>query len=255
MFQFERNSSATAYEEARGINVQLNPKKVNYILDPSFEFEPAESSPWTFDNGTASTTSLISGGVYDGPVGARSGLKKAVFVSESSGECTISTETTGQIGGRFYTFSIYAKSDEDVTATITLLDSDERSTEKEVAITSDWQRFYVTHYFLDEGPSVGPAIEAIITGTFAGATIELDCAQLEESYYPTDYFDGSLTNVGGAWFNGVAANYAQSAMYPGINTKLTRLTNEIEKYLPLNTPYRVNYTRNSGAMTPPKGIS
>jgi hypothetical protein len=255
MFQFEQNSSFTTFQEARGISVILNPKKVNYILDPSFEFEPVESSPWTFDNGTVSTTSLISGGGYDGPVGARSGLKKAVFVSDSSGECVISTQTSAQTGGRFYAFSIYAKSDEDVTATISLLDSDERSTEKEITITSDWQRFYVTHYFLNEGPSLGPAIEVIITGTFAGATIELDCAQLEESYYPTDYFDGSLTNVGGAWFNGVAANYAQSVMYPGINTKLTRLANEIEKYLPINTPYRVEYTKNSGAMNPPRGIS
>lgn len=251
MVQFEQSSSSSSYEEARGVNVVLSPKKANYILDPSFE---GDLSSWTFDNGTVEATSLITGGVYTGPVGARSGLKKAVFVSENSGECVISTEATGLLGGRFYTFSVYAKSDEPVTATISVLDSDSRSTEQEVEITSNWQRFYVTHYFLEESVSATTSIEAIITGTFEGGTIELDCAQLEESYYPTDYFDGNLTNSGGAWVG--AANESQSVIYSGIATKLTRLTNEIEKYLPLNTPYRVDYTRNdSSVLTPPRGIS
>jgi hypothetical protein len=252
MVQFEQNAFAYLYEEARGVDIFLEAKKTNYILDPSFE---GDLSSWTVENGTLEATSSITGGSYTGPVGARSGLKKAVFVSENSGECVISTQTNeGQWlpNGRFYTFSFYAKSDEPVSATVKVLDSDERSTEQEVEITSDWQRFYVTHYFLGNDIS-DTSIEVSITGTFEGATLEFDCAQLEYSYYPTDYFDGSLTHSGGAWSG--AANSSYSVMYPGINTKLTRLTNEIEKYLPINTPYRVRYTRNEGGMNPPKGIS
>jgi hypothetical protein len=250
MFQFEESDEVTPFFEARGVDVTLNPKKTNHIADPSFE---GDLSVWTFDNGTATAVSLISGGVYDGPRGARSSLKKLIFESEATGDCTISTTVGYPLPwDRFYTFSFYAKADEDVTATITLLDSNEEETSKEIALTDAWQRFFVTHYY--KKPTYFSQLTATILGTdWAGATIELDCTQLEESYYPTDFFDGNLTNSGGAWVGTV--NESRSVYYPGINTKLTRLANEIEKYMPINTPYRVLYTRNEGGMNPPKGVS
>lgn len=251
MFQFEESDTVTSFFEARGIDVTLNPKKTNYIADPSFE---GDLSVWDFSNGTATAEALVSGGVYDGPMGARSSLKKLVFVSAATGNCTISTEVTAPLPfDRFYSFSFYAKADEDVTATITLLDSNGDDTSKAIALTDTWQRFFVTHYY--KKPTLSSGITATILGTdWDGATIEIDCTQLEESYYPTDFFDGALTNSGGAWLG--TANESRSVYYPGISTKLTRLSNEIEKYLPINTPYRVLYTRNdSSVLTPPKGIS
>lgn len=259
MFQFEKNSSATAYEEARGINVQLNPKKVNYILDPSFE---GDLSTWTIQGAASSAVSIISGGVYNGPVGARSSLKKLKVDTNSTG---FSVQTVldpldpvagmaTALGERFYTLSFYAKSSVNYNAHVSLQTGDDTPIQKNIQLTTAWQRFYVTSYATDSGAI---ALWSTIWGSGpSGKSVEIDCVQLEESYYPTDYFDGNLTTSGGAWFGGSTnANQAYSVMYPGINTKLTRLINEIEKYLPINTPYRVSYTRNEGAMTPPKGIS
>lgn len=251
MFQFEAAEAATDFYEARGVDITLNPKKTNYLKDPSFE---GDLTNWTFDNGTTEAVSLISGGVYDGPIGARAGLKKLIFESESTGDCTISTSVGSPLPwDRFYTFSFYAKADEAVTATVTLSDSNEDETSKDIALTTSWKRFFVTHYY--KRPTVSSGITATILGTgWEGAIIQMDAAQLEESYYPTDYFDGALTNSGGAWVG--TANDSRSVYFPGISTKLTRLANEIEKYLPINTPYRVLYTRNdSSVLTPPKGIS
>jgi hypothetical protein len=256
MVQFERNSSVTAYEEARGVTVQLNPKKVNYILDPSFE---GDLATWTIQGASSSAVSIISGGVYDGPVGARSSLKKLRVATNSTG---FSVQTVldpldpiagmaTALGERFYTLSFYAKSSVNYNAHVSLQTGDDTPIQKNIQLTTAWQRFYVTSYATDSGEI---ALWSTIWGSGpSGKTVEIDCVQLEESYYPTDYFDGNLTSSGGAW-NGTA-NASSSVMYPGINTKLTRLINEIEKYLPINTPYRVNYTRNAGAMTPPKGIS
>jgi hypothetical protein len=256
MFKFEQVDEALGqtfdFEEARGVKVFLLPKKTNYIEDPSFE---GDLSSWTFDNGTETAVNITVGGVYDGPIGARSGAKKLNFVSEATGDCTISTEIGAPLPfDRFYTFSFYAKADEDVTATITLLDSNEEETSKEIALTDAWQRFFVTHYY--KKPTYFSQLTATILGTdWAGATIEIDCAQLEESYYPTDYFDGSLTLSGGAWME-PSPNASRSCFYPARNTRLTRLANEIEKYLPINTPYQVQMFQNDGDnLVTPRGIS
>lgn len=258
MVQFEANSSATSYEEARGINVQLNPKKVNYILDPSFE---GDLSTWTINAASYSAVALTSGGVYDGPMGARSSLKKLSLTTSSSGFSVASVldpldPVSGMktaLGGKFYTLSFYAKASTNYNIHVSLQTGTNTPVQENITLTTEWKRFYVTAYASEAGEI---ALWSTIWGSGpSGKTVQIDCVQLEESYYPTDYFDGNLIASGGAWGVESAANASYSVMYPGINTKLTRLTNEIEKYLPLDTAYRVSYVHNDGAMTPPQGIS
>lgn len=260
MVSFKENTYDTSFYEARGVHIKLNPKKTNYLMDPSFE---GDLSSWTIHAASYSAVSLVSGGVYDGPMGARAGLKKLRAVTNSSGFSVITVldpidpypGMTPAMGEKFYTFSFYAKASADYGVNIAV-QTNSQITQKHVTFTPEWQRFYVTTYAADAGELT---LWANIVGAHtSGVTVEIDSAQLEASYYPTDYFDGSLTLSGGAWNLGTLgadAHAAASFYYPGINTKMTRLANEIEKYLPINTPYFVEYIHNDGGITPPKGIS
>lgn len=263
MVSFTNSSSVLAYEEPRGVDVFLSPKKTNYLLDPSFD---GDLSSWDITADSSSAENLLVGGVYDGPMGARSGLKKLVVSSLSSGTTSVSSTldilpTAGVAGtaarGSFYTFSIYAKADAEVSAILAISDAyADESTAKSVQLTTDWSRFFVTHFIPEDATATASTFDVVLSGNFAGAEIQLDCAQLEASYYPTDYFDGSLTLTGGAWLGGLTyANNSPSFYYPSVNTKLTRLANEIEKFIPLNTAYTVSMYQNDGSMVPPKGIS
>ena len=74
----------------------------------------------------------------------------------------------------------------------------------------------------------------------SGVTIQLDQAQLEDGYAATNYFDGSIPNIGAGWTSGNAnANNSTSYLYPNRVTKLLRLNTEISNYLPINRPYFV----------------
>lgn len=241
MIQFEQGTTATNFQEARGVYVTLNAPKVNYILDPSFE---GDLSTWSIFGATNSAEDITVGGVYDGPMNARAGLKKLVAVGNSS-KTTVSTQVTDIASGNFYTFSFFAKASAAVNADIQI-----GSDVKTVSLTTDWKRYYFTTFLKTVNP-VGTTVS--VSGNWNGKTIELDCMQFESSYYPTDYFDGAMILAGAAWEG--APNESVSHFYPARDNKITRLTNQIERYLPLNTPYHFTMVRGVGSMVPPKGFA
>jgi hypothetical protein len=253
--QFEKAGSATAFKEARGVTIFLNPKKTNYLSDPSFE---GDLSSWTFDATSQSAVTLVSGGIYNGPIGARAGLKKLRLVSKSVGNSSILQTVAGLPRGKFYTLSLYAKSSATVSGNLSLSDLDATSTSVSnlaVTLTTEWKRFEITHFEPVVGSDATNSLRAKLDGNFAGATLEIDCVQLEPSYYATDYFDGSLTDAGAAWSGTANAASSVSYLYPNLNAKLVRLSQELPEFLPLNTPYEVDLYQNSGGMVPPSGIS
>jgi hypothetical protein len=69
-----------------------------------------------------------------------------------------------------------------------------------------------------------------------------DAAQFEDSSVPTDYFDGALTDDGNVWSNSDAAS--ASGKYPARETRLGRVREEIEDYLPYDTPYFIDLFNN-----------
>lgn len=235
------------YQEARGVEVFLNAPKTNLILDPSFS---NSAHGYTFTgNASHSIVAVSSGGVYDGPIGARPSLWK-LAVSMANTKTFGFTTSNSAVNGKFYSFSLYAKASAPLPATISLGLTDSAT----ITIGTEWERYSFTSFIEGDGSAV------TLTPTFAthntsGSTITLniDCVQLEAEYYPTDYFDGSLTLSGGAWEGTAGASV--SHMYPARSNKLTRLANEIENFLPINTPYRVDMVMNDGAILPPKGIS
>lgn len=250
MFQVAKvvGGNVPAYEEARGVNVFLNPSKTNYILDPSFE---NEGYGYTF-TGTADydIVTVTSGGIYDGPIGARPSLWK--LQSELATTETFGFTTSNSVpSGKFYSFSFYAKADSEITGTIGTSVTDFTS----VTIGTGWNRYSYTTYLEGNGSNVTLTPTVSLTNDEEDTIIvEFDCVQLEAAYSPTDYFDGSLTLAGGAWGGEIAESV--SYFYPAPTSKLLRLTEELEDYLPFNTPYKVDMYMNDGIpVLPPKGIS
>ena len=242
------NTSVPPYEEARGVNVFLNPSKTNYILDPSFE---NDGYGYTF-TGTSDHTivAVTSGGVYDGPIGARPSLWKLQAELETTETFEFNTSNAVP-SGKFYSFSFYAKADSEITGTIGTSVTDFTS----VTIGTGWNRYSYTTYLEGNGSNVTLTPTVSLTNDEEDTIIvEFDCVQLEAAYSPTDYFDGSLTLAGGAWGGEIAESV--SYFYPAPTSKLLRLTEELEDYLPFNTPYKVDMYMNDGIpVLPPKGIS
>lgn len=249
MVQFSA-SSATDYEEARAINIFLNPSKTNHVVNPSFEYNDTGSAltGWTKDVSSFSRVALGFGSAYDGPEG-RVGLKKLRIVGKSTSTTFLSTQMpTANVPEQFYTFSIYGKlvsstASDIKTVALTLSRGTDNVASKNITLTTSWQRFEVTLYSDLSTFSTSP-LTAAFTGNLNGATVEFDGAQCEMSRNASDYFDGSLVFSGGAW-DGTPMN-SISHIYPNLANRSLRLSQEIKGFLPLNTPYRVSWYSNSG---------
>lgn len=94
------DSSVSDYFEARAIDIQLLPKKTNYLLNPSFE--SGSSAPWNID---ATADSLVSTTLDL----VTSGDDMLQIQANPSSTTTIDAETNVVPQGSFYSFSIYGR--------------------------------------------------------------------------------------------------------------------------------------------------
>jgi hypothetical protein len=118
--------------------------------------------------------------------------------------------------------------------------SDSETATSTLDLTTDWVRYYVSLY-VPEGlsPTNKITMNASITGTLAtGVTVTLDNAQVEESYQPTEYFDGSMpADFGVVW--GGTAHASKSFYYLAKNIKVPRAIRTLSDWIPKNTPWRL----------------
>lgn len=114
-----------------------------------------------------------------------------------------------------------------------------------------WSRFSVTIY-TPYGYSVNP-VTLTPTVSYSGGAVSLwDAAQLEPTFAPTDYFDGSYVDAG--WGLGLSnANNSDSFMYQNFTAKIPRLADEVASFLPSGTPYTV--LRSDGVATTISGAA
>lgn len=245
------------YEEPRGVNILVNPTKVNYIKNPNFQ---VSTDYWETNPGTDDVLSIATEGT-DGVV-SRSGpsvLKGTVGGATSSDfsfkyfdfDALDSDENAkGRIAvspGEYYSASIYVKDgntgapailsmsfyEDDFTDTpIESVDSEEF-----IIDTTNWTRAQLS-------------VKAPLNATFAQISVTMvgastadryaffDAAQFEKAYLPTDYFDGYLRDDGGEWMGGASQSF--SANYPAKSTRLLRIENEIQQYLGFDTPFYVS---------------
>ena len=253
MLQVETNadlatqSSYSNYEEARGVVVRLEPTKVNYIYNPSFD-NTTHTDPtdwvWTGINAFDESLSTTAPGIFDG-----SHMLELETIDGTN--FTLTTRTDPIISGNsYYTFSVYAKTDASTEAVSfklgaygeagTLLLNDDGSTAETIytptgGVTSTWTRYSVRVFVPTNDEAV--YLKVTILGEGSGNFLYFDASLLEKGYLATDYFDGNYNQRGAYWLGTV--NDSMSVMYRNKTTRLDRFVHEIKDYLPLNTSYVV----------------
>ena len=234
---------ADKFYEARAVDVFLNGAKTNYLKNPSFN--SSGLSNWTVvavDNDPVLATSV--------------GLTGTGYVLEVDttplGPTSISSTTNRIPSGKFYTASFYGRTQtagqtETLALAISIVDATNfptttvlSTTTVPVVLTSTWQRFSVRVFANPFPDSTILVANMTIAGATTGNTIYLYRPQLEASYNPTDYFDGSLPSAYGAVWEGTA-HASASHLYPNLPQKTTRLAQELKKYIATNQPYLIRW--------------
>ena len=294
-------SSVSDYDEARSVEVFLEPSKTNYLANPTFE--SGNTSEWTVDADSSTYETVDSRDVL-------------TIVANAGAESSIAASTPAVVTGKYYTFSIYAQmvgltvtvatvtsnvatltmsgspawsigdtiSVNDVSTSldgeqvITAISGNQVSfavdapdqtvslsgsprvcrpetmnlkvdaydtvasavtdtrTSEGFLFTDTWARYSVTLFVsLSDNAT---RLDVSVVGNTAGCSMRFDDAQVEESYLPTDYFDGSFPLAYGAVWEGTAHD-SSSHIYPNKAGKLIRLKENLKDYLPLNTAYRI----------------
>lgn len=225
-----QEGTTSTYSEARAINILLDPPKINYIKNPSFETAVTGGTftSWTQTGATITRTSVI-------PPKLSSGQYSALIEGTNWSFNSNQIET---IKGQYWTGSIYMKST--VATKLSLIRRDEfedilHTKEVDIPASSTWKRVSVTD--LVDCECISATIELAISG--AGGQTYVDSAQLEPTYRMTEYQDGSQPfEMGGSW-EGTAHN-SYTVVYPGKPTKLVRLVATIDDWIPKNLWWRIS---------------
>jgi hypothetical protein len=231
-------AGATAsYDEARAVDVLLNPNKTNLIKNPSFEVNATDS--WTLA-GTATVST-----VTDVPSIVYSGNKSAKIVA--TGPWTFTSTRIPILPGKYYTGSGYVKTSSDILLTFIGRDADGNVIDNDPypqGTFADWTRIYGTD--LTDATATTDTYEIVFSGNTG--TFYIDCVQFENTFRfnptttphfaPTDYLDGSLPSATGYVWSGTAHN-STSLMYVNKDLKILALAKTITDWIPENVFWRV----------------
>jgi hypothetical protein len=225
-----QEGNTVAYEEARALNIFLNPKKTNYIKNPSFE---VNSNTWALTNASFTQNSDVPSYGYSGSYSG-----KFVVVNPWS---IVTDYQIPVISGKYYTLSasLKATSSLPVNIKIDFFNDDNEIIEtamSEVTLTTDFSIAKITG--LTDSQSGVTYAKVSVYGTHSG-TIYLDLIQFEQSQTPSDYFDGSLPSDFGVVWEGTA-NASFSHLYPSKPQKVPRLAKTLVDWVPQNAFWRLS---------------
>jgi phage tail-like protein len=247
MIQFadSSDSRSAVYYPANGTLVYLAPSKINYLENPSFASNGDEDSDWVVVGGTTdySLTTTVPG-VLDG--------SHMLHVTTSgSTPFSMTCHTDVVKSGAYYTFSVYAKTgsgtaelsfsitarDSSTNVIVNLNGADVTTTVTPIPnVNSTWSRYQVSVFVPPYNGSL--YLNGVVSNSTAQTgALYFDAAQIEQGYAATDYFDGDYVNRGAAWVS--TPNDSESIAYPQKTFRLNLLKNNINDFLPINTPYIV----------------
>ena len=229
--------AVASYDEARAVDILLNPNKSNLIYNPSFENNATDN--WTL-TGTA-TLSTVS----DVPALVYSGSKSAKIVA--TGPWTFTSNKSTILPGKYYTGSAYVKSSSNILMTFigrdiggNIIDNDPYPQ----GTFANWTRIYGTD--LTDAEATTDTYEIVFSG--GAGTFYIDAVQFESTFrfnptttphfFPTDYIDGSLPSSTGVVWSGTANN-SPSYLYVNKDLKILTLAKTITDWLPENVFWRV----------------
>jgi hypothetical protein len=220
--------SSVTYDEARAITLLLNPKKENYIKNPSFEID---ASTWTVTGATFTRDT-------DVPTDGYSGTYSGKFVA--AGAWSIKTVDKIPVDpGSYITASMYSKSANmsSMNMALNVYDSSDTllfSFTDTHSITPTWMRNSISGLI----PSNSTASYAELKFSGTAGTLYLDMIQAEDTYEATDYFDGSMPAEFGAVWAGTA-NASSTLLYPSKLIKIPRLARTLNDWVPMNAWWRI----------------
>jgi hypothetical protein len=232
-------ATATNYDEARGLDIFLEPRKVNILANPSFE---TNTTYWTTNSSATRDNTTVPPGL-PGTFSLRLSGQTAFSLATNANK----NPTTYKLKqGGFYTASIYMKASANSTLTMTLVADDDDSTNvvnaaSTLALTSTWKRYTVSLYIPEDLSGTGNiTLSLTISGTLSSSSVNVyaDAAQVEVGFNATDYFDGSLPEKSGVFWSGTAhASY--SYFYQSRTIKMARLLDSLSQWVPMGTLWRV----------------
>jgi hypothetical protein len=232
-------ATATNYDEARGLDIFLEPRKVNILANPSFE---TNTTYWTTNSSATRDNTTVPPGIFGTYSLRLTGQTNFSLSTEANQNPTTYKLTQGN----FYSASIYMKASTNSTLTMTLSASDDDSSnvvnaETTMALTSDWKRYAVSLYIPEDLSETGNITLALtIAGTLSSSSINVfaDAAQVELGFNATDYFDGSLPEGSGVFWSGTEhASY--SYFYQSRTIKMARLVDSLSQWVPMGTQWRI----------------
>lgn len=213
------------YNEARAVDIFLNPYKTNFVHNPSFENNVTDG--WTLSGSAVATQDVDVSDI------AYSGSKSAKIVATGTWSFTSNTIPIEQ--GTYYTNSGLIKSSANLNVTFVGRDGEGNIIETEdlfnIGTTTNWSQFTITH--LTDAFDAGVVTYELVFSGGAG-TYYLDCIQFEKSIQASDYFDGNLPSDFGAVWEG-SSNNSATHLYPTKLQKVSRLGKTLVDWLPMNT--------------------
>jgi phage tail-like protein len=224
-----QEGNTVVYDEARALDLFLNPIKTNYIKNPSFE---VNSSTWSLSGSTFLRDTSI-------PTYGYSGTYSGKFVVTNPWSITTDYKIP-VVSGKYYTLSasIKALSALSLNINIKFYNIDDelvKTSTSTVPVTTGFAVYTLTA--LTDSQSDVTYAKVSFSGTTAG-TIYLDLLQFEQSQKVSDYFDGSLPSDFGVVWEGTE-NASYSRLYPSKPQKVPRVAKTIKDWIPQNALWRV----------------
>ena len=222
------------YDEARLTTVLLRPSKTNFIKNPSFEIDDVT---WQYAGITFSqdTDNIAAEGFPRSHSGKFTATGPAWELLNNS-EVPVARGTYFNISAYVYSPDITS-----LTMTVTVYDIDQNilmSISEEKQIGTTWSRIYVGG--LTDLETYANSIHVNFSGeSNVGDVIYFDMVQAQNTYRPTDYFDGSMPSSVGVVWEGAEHN-SSSLYYPGKETKFLRLAQTLKDWMPVNAWWRVS---------------
>lgn len=225
-----QSGASISYDEARAVSIFLNPKKINYVKNPSFEVNTTDG--WTLGGSAtfaqnSDTSTLAYSGVKSGKVTA-------------TGSWTLTSSDMPVESGNYYTTSGLIKTTAGLTLTLigknssgTIVESYDTTN---LGTATNWSNFVYTHLV---DASDNDVVTYAIKFSGGAGSFYFDCLQFEESPTASDYFDGSLPSDFGAVWEGTANN-SYSDLYPNKPQKIVRLGKSLPDWIPMNTFWRLS---------------
>ena len=250
--QFEAGSSATAFQDARQIEITLKASRINEITNPNFE---GSTTGWSVTNGTFKLTTAESGEVAE--VGGSISVSGGAVEVYASASGLVTVETTNAMpifASNDYTFSIYCATEEvvgdtkAVTPYIKWYDSSSNliSTTTGTAVTA--RNSFVRPSVTSTAPPVAATAKVGVTWTATAAGAEgtgnevtLDAALFEKSSFVNSYFDGSngVADITDLFWEGNSTNNGRSHYYRNRYAIESRLISKLPSWINFGTTFEI----------------